>query len=722
MNTVKIEIRDSTNSIYGTLDIGDHEDFPLSLDFQVKDIRSLNSGKSNFSRTFKIPATENNKDLLQHFYHANLVDSTDSRSSKQAYLYVNDMLIDIGELRPQSSLGENPTEFEVFYLGGNYNLINAIGDGYINELELGTISYDSTTIQNTWTSTQASYPVVAPLINYGQFRVNDFSIVEANELLYAAYIKSIYEQIFTDAGYVISSDFIDDGDSTIKFSKLIFPYVGDTYNLKKTEETDFRARLSAGYAASASTETKILCDVDYLTSSPNNYVFYDRGSNYNAGNGLPSGTAIGEYKIPISGYYTINGSVQVTPNPTSCFLVAIYKNGTILPDASDVETNCPSVQFTFNTNYGSIYFAEGDLISFRITDLSANPFTIDNAEFFARFDGIINWTDASKTFDVARILPFIKKIDFIKGVNHLFNFIIQTNEVSKTCYIEPRNDFYLDVSNAIDWTNRLDLSSQPEISFIDDYNQDLEIGYKQDSSDGNIAYYNSLLNINFGSTYLVLSNRFSMGNYEILNDIFSPTDDAPDASLTNYASDLYGFTIPRLHSERQDISNLYYGGLGFGELAATKAEWSTNFNYRILYYEGFITQSDFEFNFRPTPTGFQGVQLQDYNLNIYPRAFFTDFDSTTGVNLSFLTIDSSAGLYERFWKDSIEIINEGILLTAYFKLSFNDIAGLDFRYPIYLGQDNYKGYWTINKIGDYAPNKDELVKVELIKYKATNSI
>ena len=82
--SVKIEILDYVHtdntktvidwekSVVGELDVTDHSDFPLAMTFQISDIKDLTSTSGDYSKTFKIPATKNNNNLLKHLYIPNI--------------------------------------------------------------------------------------------------------------------------------------------------------------------------------------------------------------------------------------------------------------------------------------------------------------------------------------------------------------------------------------------------------------------------------------------------------------------------------------------------------------------------------------------------------------------------------------------------------------------------------------------------------------------------
>ena len=72
MSEITIELSkfdtSSSKEVLGVLDVTSSEDFPLSLTIQNFDIRDINSRSGSFSKTFEIPATNNNNKLLKNIF------------------------------------------------------------------------------------------------------------------------------------------------------------------------------------------------------------------------------------------------------------------------------------------------------------------------------------------------------------------------------------------------------------------------------------------------------------------------------------------------------------------------------------------------------------------------------------------------------------------------------------------------------------------------------
>ena len=75
MAEVKLQLRgfgtsaSNEDNIVGELDITSSEKFPLSLSFQNFDVKNLKTRGGSFSKTFDIPATNNNNVILRNLWN-----------------------------------------------------------------------------------------------------------------------------------------------------------------------------------------------------------------------------------------------------------------------------------------------------------------------------------------------------------------------------------------------------------------------------------------------------------------------------------------------------------------------------------------------------------------------------------------------------------------------------------------------------------------------------
>ena len=86
MPRIEIEIRDyyasGADRTVGVLDIKDSDDYPLSLNYLIADIKNLAVRSGTYSKTFNVPATKNNNQILHDIWNPNTyVDDVSSYSA-----------------------------------------------------------------------------------------------------------------------------------------------------------------------------------------------------------------------------------------------------------------------------------------------------------------------------------------------------------------------------------------------------------------------------------------------------------------------------------------------------------------------------------------------------------------------------------------------------------------------------------------------------------------
>ena len=139
MSEVRIEIRDTSNSVTGNVDIKDSKSFPLSLTYANFDVRDISSRKGSFSKTFKIPATKENNKLFKHLYADGFVDNNNMKGRKPATIYVDNLPILTGQLQVTKVLKSDiPEEYECVFFGDNMEWASELKDADLRDLSLGT--------------------------------------------------------------------------------------------------------------------------------------------------------------------------------------------------------------------------------------------------------------------------------------------------------------------------------------------------------------------------------------------------------------------------------------------------------------------------------------------------------------------------------------------------------------------------------------------------------
>lgn len=280
MAEVKVQLQDISANIIGDLDINSSESFPLSLTYQHFDIRHLGSRNGSFSKTFKVPATQNNNLLFKQIHKTGSVDTSNVRKSIPSTIYVDNVPIVAGTLKIQKILKQKTVlEYECNFLGDNVDWASKIKTLDLKDLSFSNNSYDF----NNYPASAADEGVYSfsdvqglagnardfeqfqagrddlhyPLISVGEGVSSRNQVTDA-DFVPAFYLKNIWDKIFKAQGYVINSEFCNSD----YFKSLIVPFYfqksGEQVNTKFGSITKSDAYVQlASYFHSATTATSI---------------------------------------------------------------------------------------------------------------------------------------------------------------------------------------------------------------------------------------------------------------------------------------------------------------------------------------------------------------------------------------------------------------------------------------------------------------------------------
>ena len=735
--TVRVITDEDTNAGFD-LDLQDHEDFPISITYNVSDVNFIGGITSSYSKSFVIPATKQNNKNLQNIYYSSTDDTQNIRGLNRCAVYVNNMSILKGKFRVSNVINNNGVlSYECVIYGDNYTWIDVFRNTSLRDLDFSSSNhnYDTSTVEASWTdggggSADADdRDYVYPVISYGRFTDDDVAL---EDLRPAIYIKSILDKSWdhlnnsVDTNYTISSTFLE----STTFKRMVMPFTLGTFKttINKTDGEDIEADSLAeasylffqnvdNYEVSSENMEEVLVIDNVLTgndqTTPSENHWDETTYEYVApesckvqldfeceakevvGNIKPRDVEFALVKVDFLGTKTIIASTKhsgsltykdVKLNVDNIFLFTGDKLKIVMYPQEITET------VTFTTAITNVTVSDDVPIAFAQTTKVRN--SIINV---IKSDDIVDGQQVS----LSDMLPDDKVSDFFKGVANLFNLYATTNEDTKTITIEPRDDFYQDTNNSVDWTSKLDHNSGYRIKHLDEYRNTLEFNYKKDDKDALVDRFNNVNDVKLGSSELDLDNRYPDGISSVTNNYFAATIH----QRVNIGRKENAEAVDRFN-----ILPCMWNALGYDGIAPAQ---SYDYQPRILYYN-YQTQLDSDGN--NITWRYEG----DLKTSLPTGYFLEDFDdtTTTGYNLTF---EGTTGLTELYYEGEVRQINEGIMLSANFDLTYEDINALDISKPVHISAPSeISGYYTINKISDYRPTKSVTTRVELIKIVKTD--
>jgi hypothetical protein len=280
--------------------------------------------------------------------------------------------------------------------------------------------------------------------------------------------------------------------------------------------------------------------------------------------------------------------------------------------------------------------------------------------------------------DINQYVPLkIKQSDYVKSIFQMYNLYADTDVDQPNNLILRHRDEYYDSGAEKDWSQKLMKDREQNLIFLPDLSsKKLKLTYKADNDSPNVVYTQMTDEI-YGQLEYTFENEY-VRDTDTKELIFSPT---PVVATT---FDAY---VPALNGEapKTNIRILYDGG------EQTCGSWD------LIEYG---TTGELGITTYPMLGHFDDALTPTFDINFATCDYYYYSPSTLTAN----------NLYNLYWRRTVNQINVGKMLVAYFHLTEADIQTLKLNDKIRI--DN--SWWNINKVIDYDANAEVPTKVELI--------
>jgi hypothetical protein len=687
----------------GYLDVKEGTAFPLN--FGVADIRDVSKKSGAFSKTITLTGTDNNHNLLNHYYDVNIQAGTFNINTLTRCSVIQNgipvlesgylQLIAVNKTQVTADY-ENEVEYEVLIKDESSDFYTKLGNKELTDLDFSDLNheYRAINVVNSYSNTQADgYKYLLPF--------KDSSDYLLQELKPAIYAKTYFDRIFSNAGFSYTWDTL----TAAHFDKLIIPFNGEgslvDYNDYLVEATN--ALSVSGY------ESTFTTPLTGWTEVQDDFSLFD--------------PTTGTYDVPLNLQGAENVAVEITFTATLYFTNpsagTIYYNGSYATLTPVFALYLNGIFYTVGFSNTYLSFVGGDTLSAGVnnygtfsgtaTILLSNAIITDSLtlegglSFQSTYGGFANTSftpvpiasEIDFTSLSMRILPSsnilgygavidmnnavpnkVKQADFIKSIFTMYNlYVEQDTETANNLILMHRDDYY-DSGAELDWTYKLAKDKDQALQFLPELSaKKLILTYKQDSDDPNKTYFEATKEV-YGQLEYIFDNEYVKG-IDVKEILFSPTP-IVKSTFDAYLPALSGapkVNIRILHDGGEgtcDAYNLYnYGTTGETNITT----------YPILHHWDNPINPTFDILFaQPDYMFYEGYTITNNNL------------------------------YNLYWRRTVNQINVGKMLTAYFNLREDDIQSLKLNSKIRI--DN--SWWTINKVIDYDCNANNLTKVELM--------
>jgi hypothetical protein len=299
----------------------------------------------------------------------------------------------------------------------------------------------------------------------------------------------------------------------------------------------------------------------------------------------------------------------------------------------------------------------------------------------------------------------VKILDIINDVSRLFNLYFDTDTVLKKITIEPRDSYYKEIEDAVEYTDYIDVGKPIKTVYNSSFHKkNYNFSYAEDSADAFVVGRNKQQSSKLAQYKHVLPSKFQDGTTEISTSVLAATYVARDEHSLNAADVAFAPLTARYwnkYSETMPIETLDDHAPRLLEYVYEEQGNGTDL-YKFQFYD------------EPTPNF-------NYRTDIPSVLPYLPFDGTnylTGniFNLYWHNIGVQAGLFEsKYGSTMAEIIN-GTKCSLSMWVDQKLWKQFSFRNVIYIDEPiEIKGYWVVEILENYQPERSSLLRVDLLR-------
>ena len=592
-----------------------YDDEVVNLNSSVQNVRDITKIFSDFSQSFKVPASPKNNKIFKHYYNVDIVGGFDARKRTDAKLELSGLPFKDGriELESVTMKGGKAIEYKLTFYSNLVRLSDLFGDDKLSDLDLsaydhqysrqsivqGLVGYTSLTLNS----------IIYPLVFQRGVSYNSQGTTLADtDIKYntstqdyglsftdfkpSLRIESIITAIQSKYGFTFNSNFL----SSNKFTNL-FMWLSNSKDAVRCEEETYIVNMGAISSGSISS-TWVESNGIYISSGVNNILFSIENTeatnsteykvefiDVSSGNVVASSTKKTDADFGgLSLKYTTSNSQQIRINITSDSSFS-YKSQ--LFDATAPSTNYQLVAETFN-------FSDDRYISF---DCEVS---------------------------VSKNIPDISVVDFLTGIFKMFNLTIVPDGMNYL--VEPLDVYYslgkdVDITRFVDW-DKINIDVPPVSNEIEFKYDECETATSERYREANERGYGDAkvqLDLDGGTT------TFSIPFENVLLERMS---DATDGGLTDVQ-------VGKIVDDKNE-------GINIGVYVHYKSDFAISSSNSIALLNDSGSTSSFTrywFSGSTLKSSLNGTEIQSMNFDIEVNPYTFTNDTET--------------LYSNFYEDYI---------------------------------------------------------------------
>ncbi len=648
-------------------DFLDGDQSTIAQTYAVNEIGSIETRQGGFSNNFTIPLTAKNKAIL------GFPDDINT-ASRNAYTKVDATLFDqavpVAEGYLRFKVVENGRSLETSFFADNVNWFNLLKGKKLKDLDLSAFdhNWDTPAIKAAIDADKTS-GYTYPMINYGTLNDNGSNFLNITQIYPAMFFSTLLTQIFFDIGWKADGSVLNHS----MFKRMILPFSAQMNHSAQWVEDETISDTANATTAFTTAETDVAwpnADVggtDFTITQTNTYTITIKLiANITAGTMDIKAEKTGAVSLGTKRFANWAG------NETKVLILENISLEHCTPEEVTIVVNSNTGGSTGNVLAGSTISIEPSLEIFPANDIQ-----------------------------MAEIQPDMLQTDFLQFIAFFFGAVLQANTLSKTVTWSFFRDIKNNLTNAVDWSNKIDFSKTRKLDFtelINNYSQTSIMTWQRDPIDTDLEDYEEFNRRRFGEGQFDIDNEHLIPATIIYTSPFAPTINVISYTGTGTPDDWYIPSIPFFDSD--------------GNKQLVKA--------RVLLISKNIVTTAFQDDsiglniFEACPAG--GELVAAISFSWFAKQQYIDdtdvlIDSMAfdQVNLTDVTGNPSK---DRFLESYEEILNSIKFQKSFVALTDIDIANLDFTVPVYI--DRFKSYFYISQIKNFE-GSIKTTEVDLVK-------
>jgi len=733
---VELWLKSNITDEWVSIDLGG--DLAISLNKSFEEIEDFSTIKSEYSKTFEIPQTFTNNNFFRSCFMVNSSNFSDAVVVEAVVKYGGSDVFN-GSLRLNKIINaEEGGTYEVFLTQALPDLSQALQDIRLVNLDFSDLTHELTydNIVSTWTYSGGSYDnytgltgtLLYPLGNYGyddaqyygRFETGSSGFTDSGSAIsptqFAPWVnvKYLLDRAFSATSFTYESNFLNSDYFTGLFT---ITKGNTTMGAKPAKDSSSNANLFIVENTTPFTDIGYNPDrYNFNTSYFDGFIFTDvlldpLNIFSPSVNSTPSGrghfftpAVDGVYKFKVSfSAYLRNAFLATYLN----FAIKDVDDGTIYNQVQGLTIFNSSTPTDYTDIYINATLPAGRRVAlyYAVQDTGGDPyadivFTYQKWELWT--SPIISLSD--NVLLQQQIPAEITCLDLFRGIVNNFNLVVIPNG-DRNFIIEPWDNYFAS-GKTLDWSDKLDYSSQQTLEPTTSLNKEYILTFKETIDKL------SLINIEdnnqvFGTYRLVSREPFHSGIFK-QESIFEPLpistfDDETESNIL--IPHLYEHKVATNETPEQFVpisSGLRLGWYN-GMLDATIT--GSSVNWYMLSGATAVAKSTY-----PAISNFSSYE--------YTQSSFSDLNYKNQYNPWQRWNDSYVGytnrdVYNDFWFGRLSTIYEPDtkFFSGRFYLTPEDIKNIDYNDRVYFAE----AYWRLYEMKDADITSESLVDCMFLK-------